>query len=509
MVKPERGMTMKAQNVWKSCRLHARLAENPIGLSLSIAFLMTIAALPDTFPILTVLAGWIPLLLSITFFDKGCRMIFGRTTYEQDGCFVRCMPLTEKELLGGKLLLGSLTAFGVLFFLSVAFLELQWTFGSWLWGKRFRYETVLLYEKTGWGMIAAVLALGLLLLALYAVCLAALYSIRMARVYRRSGDAQRLSSINPLGAILLLPPILLAVPALKIKDGLELQTEVLSFFLLSLPVLAVLAGLLIRAAYRKFPQGNAEYRVLPARRGKERSAQKIALDRALLQAKSPAQVYGKLLRCGSGSKLLHSVLQGLLLILLLSLQGASAYVAIVLLICSIGRIQYESDTAMLYGEQAAFYQMFPLETAQKVRIHMYSGFRVTALSLLLAVNGWLVFLAARKELPSMRSGEAVLTLLLLELVLLTGVMLCSGIILFSAGFGNLWRDPVTRKPSQLAGVLCEIGMLSILFVGDLLLLTHARIPRIPLFGGVAVVQAAGCLAFYRLNIWLLEKKYAV
>ncbi len=419
------------------------------------------------------------------------------------------MPLTDKELLGGKLLLGSLTAFSMLLFLSVAFLELLWSFGHMLWGKRFRYETVLLYEKTGWGMIAAVLALGLLLLALYAVCLAALHSIRMARLYHRGADAQQLSSVNPLGLGILLLPILFAVPVLKIKDGLELQSEALLFFLPCIAVLAVLAGLLIGAAYRKFSQGNAEYRVLPARRGKERSAQRLAIDRALLQAKSPARVYGKLLRSGSGNKLLHSMLWGLLLILLLSVQGASAYVAVVLLICSIGRVQYENDTAMLYGDHAAFYQMFPLETEQKIRIHLYSGFCVTALSLLLAVNGWLAFLAARKELPAMSSGEAVLTLLLLELVLLTGVMLCSGMILFSAGFGNWWRDPVTRKPSQLAGVLCEIGMLSILFVGDLLLLTCAKIPRILLFGGMTAVQTAGCVIFYRLNIWMLEKKYAV
>ena len=496
---------MKLQNVWKSCRLHAKLAENQIGLSLSIAFLMTITALPDVFPLLTVLAGWIPLLLSITFFDKGCRMIFGRATYEQDGCFVRCMPLTEKELLGGKLLLGSLNAFGMLFFLFVFFSEMLWTFGYWQWGKRFRYETVLLYEKTSWGMLAAVLALGALLFALYAICLAALHSIRMARVYRRGGDAQMLSSVNPLGIGTLLLPILFAIPVLKIGNGLELQSEVLLFFLPCIAALAVLAGLLIRAAYRKFPQGNAEYRVLPARCGKERFAQKIALDRALLQAKSPAQVYGKLLRSGSGNKLLYSILWGLLLFSLLARQGAADYLIVVLVIGSIGRVQYENDSAMLYGDHAAFYQMFPLETEQKIRIHLYSGFCVTALSLLLAVNGWLAFLAARKELPAMSSGEAVLTLLLLELVLLTGVMLCSGMILFSAGFGNWWLDPVTRKPSQLAGVLCEIGMLSILFVGDLLLLTCAKIPRILLFGGMTAVQTAGCVIFYRLNIWMLEK----
>lgn len=199
----------------------------------------------------------------------------------------------------------------------------------------------------------------------------------------------------------------------------------------------------------------------------------------------------------------------MLLILLLSVQGASAYVAVVLLICSIGRVQYENDTAMLYGKQAAFYQMFPLGTEQKVRIHLYSGFCVTALFLLPAVNGCLVFRAMRKELPAIDSDEAAFILLLLNLTLLTGALLCSGIILFSAGFGNWWRDPVTRKPSQLAGFLCEIGMLSILFVGDFLLLTYAKIPWIPLFGGMAAVQAAGCFAFYRLNVWMLEKKYAV
>lgn len=183
-----------------------------------------------------------------------------------------------------------------------------------------------------------------------------------------------------------------------------MQTEVLLFLLLNIAVLAVLASLLIRAAYRKFPKGNAEYRVLPDRRGKERSARKIAIDRALLRGKSPTQVYAKLLRGGSGSRLLHSVLWGLLLILLLSVQGASAYVAVVLLICSIGRVQYENDTAMLYGKQAAFYQMFPLGTEQKVRIHLYSGFCVTALFLLPAVNGCLVFRAMRKELPAIGGG---------------------------------------------------------------------------------------------------------
>ena len=500
---------MKLQNIWKCCRLHAKLAENQIGLSLSIAFLMTITALPDAFPILTVLAGWIPLLLSISFFDKSCRMIFGRTTYEQDGCFVRCMPLTGKELLSGKLLLGSMTAFGMLLFLFVFFSELLWTFGSWIWGKRFRYETVLLYEKTSWGMIAAALALGLLLLALYAACLAALYSIRMARVYRRGGDVRMLSSANPLGAAILLLPILFAVPVLKIEEGLELQTEVLLFLLLNIAVLAVLASLLIRAAYRKFPQGNAEYRALPDRRGKKRSVQKIVIDRALLRGKSPTQVYAKLLRSGSASKLLHSVLWGLLLALMIAVQGLRDYLAIALLFSNIGRVQYENDTAMLYGEQAAFYQMFPLGTAQKVRIHMYSGFCVTALFLLPAVNGCLVFRAMRRELPAIDSNEAAFILLLLNLTLLTGALLCSGIILFSAGFGNWWRDPVTRKPSQLAGFLCEIGMLSILFVGDFLLLTYAKIPQTLLLGGMAAVQAAGCFAFYRLNVWMLEKKYAV
>ena len=173
------------------------------------------------------------------------------------------------------------------------------------------------------------------------------------------------------------------------------------------------------------------------------------------------------------------------------------------------RIQYERDNAMLYGENAPFYQLFPLSARQKVLLHIRCGCRTLLPLLLIAVNGYCVFLIFSHRMPPTRFDAAVLCFLLLNCALLTGAALCSGIVMFSVSFGNLWRDALTRRPSLLAGGLCESGSFLGFAVVYLLLCVHANIPKAALFSILTVLNLSGFAVFYRLNVWMLEKKYAV
>ena len=108
---------MKMRNVRKCCRLHAKLAENQIGICLVCAGMMALTAVGDV--ILLPLLGIFLLLGALCFFARACRIIFGEASYEAAGDFVRALPLSEKELFAGKILTGSLLTFCLFLFLEI------------------------------------------------------------------------------------------------------------------------------------------------------------------------------------------------------------------------------------------------------------------------------------------------------------------------------------------------------------------------------------------------------
>lgn len=92
---------MKMRNVRKCCRLHAKLAENQIGICLVCAGMMALTAVAGGVMLL-LLMGIFLLLGALWFFARACRIIFGAASYEAAGDFVRALPLSEKELFAGK-----------------------------------------------------------------------------------------------------------------------------------------------------------------------------------------------------------------------------------------------------------------------------------------------------------------------------------------------------------------------------------------------------------------------
>ena len=88
-------------------------------------------------------------------------MLFGATGYGATGDFVRSLPLTEKEVFAGKLLTGSLTAFGLFLLLTLSQICIA------------RALSIIIHWRT--------LALNsppiLLMLVLLSLCATALYSV--------------------------------------------------------------------------------------------------------------------------------------------------------------------------------------------------------------------------------------------------------------------------------------------------------------------------------------------
>ena len=424
---------------------------------------------------------------SMWFFAKTYRMLFGATGYGATGDFVRSLPLTEKEVFAGKILTGSLTAFGLFLLLTLSQICIA------------RALSITIH----WRTLALNSPLILLMLVLLSLCATALYSIGMALTYQRGEENHTVSMVTWAEVIVLLLPFLvlllpLLVPVYHASVGAALKP-----LLLITLVLAVLTPLLVRGAYRTFDWGTAEYR------GSHRGGSKAAKTSILPQSKTPAQMYTWLLRqCGAGD-VLQQCLWTLLLVVIFVVQELPAYLIPILIVGTGARLQYEADNMMLYGENAPFYQLFPLSARQKVLLHMQCGCRRIAPLMLIAVNGYCVLLAAGRSLPPMHSGEAFICFLLLNCALLTGAALCSGIVMFSVSFGNLWRDALTRRPSLLAGGLCESGIFLGFAVVYLLLCVHANIPKAALFSILTVLNLSGFAVFYRLNVWMLEKKYAV
>ena len=207
--------------------------------------------------------------------------------------------------------------------------------------------------------------------------------------------------------------------------------------------------------------------------------------------------------------MLQQCLWTLLLVVSFVVQELPVYLIPILIVGTGARLQYEADNTMLYGENAPFYQLFPLSARQKVLLHIRCGCRTLLPLLLIAVNGYCVFLIFSHRMPPTRVDAAALCFLLLNCALLTGAALCSGIVMFSVSFGNLWRDALTRRPSLLAGGLCESGIFLGFAVVYLLLCVHANIPKAALFSILTVLNLSGFAVFYRLNVWMIEKKYAV
>ena len=113
------------------------------------------------------------------------------------------------------------------------------------------------------------------------------------------------------------------------------------------------------------------------------------------------------------------------------------------------------------------------------------------------------------RMPPTRFDAAVLCFLLLNCALLTGAALCSGIVMFSVSFGNLWRDALTRSPSLLAGSVCEIVLLLLCAGVYVLLWRFAPLSKAVLLAILTALQLVGMFVFIKLNGWMLEKKYAV
>lgn len=477
---------MKMRNVRKCCRLHAKLAENQIGICLVCAGILAMGSMAGAIIFFLVLGGFL-LLGAMWFFARTYRMIFGAAGYGATGDFVRSLPLTEKEVFAGKTLTGSLTAFGLFLLLTLSQIGIART----------------LSITIHWRTLALNSPLILLMLVLLAICATALYSIGMAITYQRGEENHTVSMASWAEVIVLVLPFLvlllpLLVPVYHASVGAALKP-----LLLITLVLAVLTPLLVRGAYRTFDWGTAEYR------GSHRGGSKAAKTSILPQSKTPAQIYTWLLRqCGAGD-VLQQCLWTLLLVVIFVVQELPAYLIPILIVGTGTRLQYEADNTMLYGENAPFYQLFPLPARQKVLLHVQCGCRRIAPLMLIVVNGYCVFLIFSHHMPPTRFDAAVLCFLLLNCALLTGAALCSGIVMFSVSFGNLWRDALTRSPSLLAGSVCEIILLLLCAGVYVLLWRFAPLSKAVLLALLTALQLVGMFAFVKLNVWMLEKKYAV
>ena len=343
----------------------------------------------------------------------------------------------------------------------------------------------------------------LLMLVLLAICATALYSIAMAMTYQRGEENHTVSMVTWAEVIVLLLPFLvlllpLLVPVYHASVGAALKP-----LLLITLVLAVLTPLLVRGAYRTFDWGTAEYR------GSHRGGSKAAKTSILPQSKTPAQMYTWLLRqCGAGG-VLQQCLWTLLLVVMFVVQDLPAYLIPILIVGTGARLQYEADNMMLYGENAPFYQLFPLSARQKVLLHMQCGCRRIAPLMLLAVNGYCVLLAAGRSLPPMHSGEAFICFLLLNCALLTAAGLYSGLVMFSVEYGGWRQTAADRSPSLLAGSICEIVLLLLCAGVYVLLWRFAPLSKAVLLAILTALQLVGMFVFIKLNGWMLEKKYTV
>ena len=479
--------TMKMRTVRKCCRLHAKLAENQIGICLVCVGMMALTAVAGGV-ILLLLLGIFLLLGVLCFFARACRIIFGEASYEAAGDFVRALPLSEKELFAGKILTGSLLAFCLFLFLGITQIGIARDFES---------------SSFNWRTITMCSPLILLTLMLLSLCAAALYSIAMALTYQRGEENHTVSMVTWAEVIVLLLPFLvlllpLLVPVYHASVGAALKP-----LLLITLVLAVLTPLLVRGAYRTFDWGTAEYR------GSHRGGSKAAKTSILPQSKTPAQMYTWLLRqCGAGD-VLQQCLWTLLLVVIFVVQELPAYLIPILIVGTGARLQYEADNTMLYGENAPFYQLFPLSARQKVLLHMQCGCRRIAPLMLIAVNGYCVLLAAGRSLPPMHSGEAFICFLLLNCALLTAAGLYSGLVMFSVEYGGWRQAAADRSPSLLAGSVCEIVLLLLCAGVYVLLWRFAPLPKAVLLAILTALQLVGMFVFIKLNGWMLEKKYAV
>lgn len=477
---------MKMRNVRKCCRLHAKLAENQIGICLVCAGILAMSSMAGAIILLLVLGGFV-LVGSMWFFAKTYRMLFGATGYGATGDFVRSLPLTEKEVFAGKILTGSLTAFGLFLLLTLSQICIA------------RALSITIH----WRTLALNSPLILLMLVLLSLCATALYSIGMALTYQRGEENHTVSMVTWAEVIVLLLPFLvlllpLLVPVYHASVGAALKP-----LLLITLVLAVLTPLLVRGAYRTFDWGTAEYR------GSHRGGSKAAKTSILPQSKTPAQMYTWLLRqCGAGD-VLQQCLWTLLLVVIFVVQELPAYLIPILIVGTGARLQYEADNMMLYGENAPFYQLFPLSARQKVLLHMQCGCRRIAPLMLIAVNGYCVLLAAGRSLPPMHSGEAFICFLLLNCALLTAAGLYSGLVMFSVEYGGWRQAAADRSPSLLAGSVCEIVLLLLCAGVYVLLWRFAPLPKAVLLAILTALQLVGMFVFIKLNGWMLEKKYAV
>lgn len=477
---------MKMRNVRKCCRLHAKLAENQIGICLVCAGILAMSSMAGAIILLLVLGGFV-LVGSMWFFAKTYRMLFGATGYGATGDFVRSLPLTEKEVFAGKILTGSLTAFGLFLLLTLSQICIA------------RALSITIH----WRTLAMNSPLILLMLVLLSLCATALYSIGMAMTYQRGEENHTVSMVTWAEVIVLLLPFLvlllpLLVPAYHASVGAALKP-----LLLITLVLAVLTPLLVRGAYRTFDWGTAEYR------GSHRGGPKAARTSILPQSKTPAQMYTWLLRqCGAGG-VLQQCLWTLLLVVIFVVQELPAYLIPILIVGTGARLQYEADNMMLYGENAPFYQLFPLSARQKVLLHIQCGCRRIAPLMLLAVNGYCVLLAAGRSLPPMHSGEAFICFLLLNCALLTAAGLYSGLVMFSVEYGGWRQAAADRSPSLLAGSVCEIVLLLLCAGVYVLLWRFAPLSKAVLLAILTALQLVGMFVFIKLNGWMLEKKYTV
>lgn len=318
---------MKMRNVRKCCRLHAKLAENQIGICLVCVGMMALTAVAGGV-ILLLLLGIFLLLGALCFFARACRIIFGEASYEAAGDFVRALPLSEKELFAGKILTGSLLAFCLFLFLGITQIGIARDFES---------------SSFNWRTITMCSPLILLTLMLLSLCAAALYSIAMALTYQRGEENHTVSMATWLEVnVLLLPFLVLQLPLLVPEYHTSVGAALKPLLLITL-VLAVLTPLLVRGAYRTFDWGTAEYR------GSHRGGPKAARTSILPQSKTPAQMYTWLLRqCGAGD-VLQQCLWTLLLVVIFVVQELPAYLIPILIVGTGARMQYEADNTMLYG----------------------------------------------------------------------------------------------------------------------------------------------------------------
>ncbi|MDO4395669.1 MAG: hypothetical protein Q4C51_02630 [Clostridia bacterium] len=442
------------QEIWKMIKTNFALAKDEFSVMLLCMAIGTICLLMLNMMFQVSIIGLVLIIVAIFFHEKTINKIFFENAYGNSSILIDTFPVQEQSIRAAKLILGAMATFYMLIcgfiVVSGCYMVMHDGLGSFPNFLRWLYFNGS--KEVSNIQVYTVFSLALVSLLILSICASLCTEFLLVRTHGKYENEiamlQRMTVDLPVALVM----IFIFLPSLLINFSNEISP-----ILVQLLRIAVIVGLAI-LFYR-----------WSSREGDNRSKPTDSIAFGSNKNLTKVQAYGKLIS-GEGLSIDWSIITWMIAMSLLFFKqiGIKAiWVLIAIGICNLTSMAQAWNSYILLDDKASFFGSFPISNRDRVKAHMIGGFKfmVTLPVFFLIVTiigvffnkGTLLFSLMSDFVGSINGSLELYALCAIWLLIITAITFAfSGWAFFNSLYASYWRDPITRRTSKVAGMICII-----------------------------------------------------